>query len=174
MLRRREILVFAISLLTFVGIPVAHAMPDPVDVESFDNSVATAQLYASQDESGRPEFDFERARQDNVDSEVLTIGRQFMEVGEAYHNDDTSFRASFPVWGNWCGPRHGSGTPIDVLDRLCMEHDKCYASRGYFDCLCDRQLKDGIQREKGNMSAAARARAAGIYVWFSTFICVPH
>jgi len=38
------------------------------------------------------------------------------------------------VYGNWCGPNHGSGKPIDALDRICMYHDKCYDKYGYFNC----------------------------------------
>lgn len=49
-------------------------------------------------------------------------------------------RLKIPVYGNWCGPRHGSGEPIDLVDRGCMVHDGCYGRRGYFDCECDREL----------------------------------
>jgi hypothetical protein len=27
--------------------------------------------------------------------------------------------AGLPVYGNWCGPNYGSGTPIDLLDACC-------------------------------------------------------
>lgn len=52
---------------------------------------------------------------------------------------------TIPVYGNWCGPNYGSGTPIDGLDDCCRQHDLCYDSvgAGYFSrrtCSCDRTL----------------------------------
>ena len=38
----------------------------------------------------------------------------------------------------WCGPGHGSGTPIDILDKVCKNHDMCYRSVGYHKCSCDK------------------------------------
>jgi len=48
--------------------------------------------------------------------------------------------AGLAVYGNWCGPGHGGGTPIDAVDAVCMRHDQCYDAKGYFDCSCDRAL----------------------------------
>uniref|UniRef100_A0A383VVP4 Phospholipase A2-like central domain-containing protein n=1 Tax=Tetradesmus obliquus TaxID=3088 RepID=A0A383VVP4_TETOB len=36
-----------------------------------------------------------------------------------------------PVYGNWCGPRYGSGTPIDALGACCKRHDDCYDATSY-------------------------------------------
>ena len=51
-----------------------------------------------------------------------------------------------PVYGNWCGPWHGGGKPIDDLDRACMRHDKCYERRGRHDCSCDAELLGHIDQ----------------------------
>ncbi len=50
---------------------------------------------------------------------------------------------SLPVYGNWCGPGHPENTagvplpPVDGLDAACMEHDRCTAALGDFNCRCD-------------------------------------
>lgn len=42
------------------------------------------------------------------------------------------------VHGNWCGPGHGGGPALDVLDAACRRHDLCVGRAGaYFDCDCD-------------------------------------
>lgn len=45
------------------------------------------------------------------------------------------------VWGNYCGLGNKSPNyeepPVDEIDQICMEHDKCYDERGRFDCVCD-------------------------------------
>lgn len=168
---------FILTLLLGIAFstPLALANNTLITTANFSDATERALSYSSISTDGNPIFDFDGAIANHESTEVLAVGREFLLVGESYSSHQNELRAvSFPVWGNWCGPNHGSGKPIDILDELCMHHDKCYAARGYFDCLCDRQLKDGIQREKGKMTPEARKRAAGIYVWFSTFICVPH
>ncbi|MED0675238.1 hypothetical protein P4S83_03825 [Aneurinibacillus thermoaerophilus] len=44
------------------------------------------------------------------------------------------------IYGNYCGPKCGSGTPISPVDWCCKHHDDCYANNGYFNCECDRKL----------------------------------
>jgi hypothetical protein len=50
----------------------------------------------------------------------------------------------FPVYGNYCGFGHGDPTgntpPIDAVDAVCREHDRCYRLLGDFDGRCDRNL----------------------------------
>ncbi len=78
------------------------------------------------------------------------------------------------VYGNWCGPGHGSGEPIDDVDRACMEHDKCYAQEGYFDCSCDSRLLGDLNRAlaSGRLSQEGRAAAIALSAWFSVQPCV--
>jgi len=56
-------------------------------------------------------------------------------------NDSTSCT---PVYGNWCGPGYPSDgnnpRPVDVWDRACRAHDKCYEARGDKDKGCDEEF----------------------------------
>lgn len=81
-----------------------------------------------------------------------------------------------PIYGNWCGPGHGGGNPLDDVDRACMTHDKCYSSRGYFDCECDAQLLRDLDRAIafGNVRPWGRVMGPAIRAWFSLQPCVPH
>lgn len=49
-----------------------------------------------------------------------------------------------PFYGNYCGPGHGDPTyrtpPVDAVDAVCMDHDRCYDARGYLNCGCDYAL----------------------------------
>ena len=51
---------------------------------------------------------------------------------------------SLPVYGNYCGVGHGDPTfqtpPVDAVDLVCREHDRCYSLLGDFDERCDRNL----------------------------------
>jgi hypothetical protein len=59
-------------------------------------------------------------------------------------NQITPQQLSFPIYGNYCGFGHGDPTgntpPIDAVDAVCREHDRCYMLLGDFDCRCDRNL----------------------------------
>jgi hypothetical protein len=59
-------------------------------------------------------------------------------------NRDTPRQLSLPVYGNYCGFGHGDPTwktpPIDAVDLVCREHDRCYSLLGDFDSRCDRNL----------------------------------
>jgi hypothetical protein len=59
-------------------------------------------------------------------------------------NRDTPQALSLPVYGNYCGVGHGDPTfktpPIDAVDFVCREHDRCYGLLGDFDERCDRNL----------------------------------
>lgn len=81
-----------------------------------------------------------------------------------------------PVYGNWCGPGHGSGQPIDDVDRACMNHDQCYDQRGYLDCSCDEQLIQSIDQAlgAGNVRSTGRIIAPLIRGWFANVQpCIP-
>jgi hypothetical protein len=59
-------------------------------------------------------------------------------------NQITPQQLRFPVYGNYCGFGHGDPTgntqPIDAVDAVCREHDRCYRLLGDFDGRCDRNL----------------------------------
>ncbi len=55
---------------------------------------------------------------------------------------------SLPVYGNYCGRGHGDPTgnapPVDAVDAVCREHDRCYARLGDFDKRCDQALIESM------------------------------
>ncbi len=86
-------------------------------------------------------------------------------------------RGGFPVYGNWCGPKHpkyGEGVdapePIDAVDSACKAHDLCYTKQGYSDCACDIALIAKLDRVK-RASLEATTAAKGIKVFFSLYPC---
>ena len=60
----------------------------------------------------------------------------------------TPQQLSFPVYGNYCGFGHGDPTgntpPIDAVDAVCREHNRCYRLLGDFDRRCDRALIESM------------------------------
>ena len=52
---------------------------------------------------------------------------------------------SLPVHGNWCGPGHGAGPALDLLDAACMRHDYCTMQAGRFDCGCDLAFRSELR-----------------------------
>ena len=60
----------------------------------------------------------------------------------------TQQRLVFPVYGNYCGFGHGDPTgntpPVDAVDAVCREHDRCYALHGLFDRRCDRDFVESM------------------------------
>lgn len=48
---------------------------------------------------------------------------------------------AFPIYGHWCGLGHsGPHEPIDELDTICMNHDKCYEKHGMHAQKCDLKM----------------------------------
>lgn len=82
--------------------------------------------------------------------------------------------AGLPVHGNWCGPGHGGGQPVDELDAACMRHDQCYDRNGYFNCRCNQALVNEIDHliANGRLSGRTAAKALLIRGWFSVSPCV--
>lgn len=72
-----------------------------------------------------------------------------------------------PIYGNWCGPGHGGGKPVDRLDRGCMYHDLCYERQGWGRCRCDRALLYTIRKNYPLMKPSERDYAAAIYTYFA-------
>lgn len=78
-----------------------------------------------------------------------------------------------PIYGNWCGPGHGGGPPIDAVDAVCRAHDRCYGRKGYFDCGCNRDLIDAMPGAIARTpSVAGKAAGTVIGAFFSATPCV--
>ncbi|WP_099188416.1 phospholipase A2 family protein [Tepidibacter mesophilus] len=89
-------------------------------------------------------------------------------------SDEVEVNSGLPVYGNWCGPGHGGGTPIDKVDEACMVHDKCYGKEGYFNCDCDKALTTEIRRliKNGDVqSLKAKAVVTAMLAWFENVPC---
>lgn len=59
-----------------------------------------------------------------------------------------SRRMKMKVYGNWCGPKHGSGCSKNALDLAYKYYYYCYSRHGYFNCKCDVDLVRRIRRLK--------------------------
>ncbi len=80
--------------------------------------------------------------------------------------------SGLPIYGNWCGPGYGSGTPTDEVDACCMVHDHCYDAHGYFHCDCDHALIACLAPKTNPFTA--KGRAAGLMTaWFAGQPCNP-
>lgn len=193
---RSAVTVTLVAIITcggFSGVATAAQASPPatasaeVTAEGFKSAVNETLQYVTTDRNGNRRFDTARALSAGASPEVFVIGAEVNRISPVFSGTATplagagkdgmastqGLSAGFPVHGNWCGPGHGGGTPIDTLDTLCMRHDKCYAARGYFDCLCDKQLRDEIYRFRNRMGGLERAKAAAITVVFSSIPCRP-
>lgn len=95
----------------------------------------------------------------------------FLLLSFSAFTDDHELKG-FKLYGNWCGPMHGGGEPIDELDQLCMEHDLCYKDRVMFSCYCDEELVLGIHETLFSMDEEAQSVASLIASYFSIAPCI--
>lgn len=76
-----------------------------------------------------------------------------------------------PVHGNWCGPGHGGGPALDLLDAACLRHDLCIRAAGApFDCACDLTFMDELRRGPW-ANPVIHQRARGVYEAISLVPC---
>ena len=63
-------------------------------------------------------------------------------------NRMTPRKLSLPFYGNYCGRGYGDPTedtpPMDAVDAVCREHNRCYRLLGDFDHRCDRALIESM------------------------------
>ena len=90
---------------------------------------------------------------------------------------DITPQLSLPIYGNYCGPGHGDPTgatpPIDAVDAACRAHDRCYASRGYFDCQCDRNLIASMRGAIASTSTTAgKLAGTAVMTYFANTFCL--
>lgn len=139
------------------------------DVKELDRIKVLIEPYLGCDESGVPFFNREQAVEDGLDNDALDAAEGIYDIMCTYYNYDNGIqtRMSVPIYGNWCGPEYGSGTPIDLLDTGCRQHDWCYRDRGYHKCSCDVQLMSFIDRNISKMSGAQKTAAGLIRNWAS-------
>lgn len=128
-------------------------------------------------EDGKPFIDIEKLETDSLAREYVEIGLMMNKISSSYSNnnqtDTMAAKISIPIWGNWCGPGHGSGTPQDVLDKGCQIHDKCYGDKGYFTCTCDWALVAYIEKNFNKMKLKEKIAATAIKTYFNNTLCNP-
>lgn len=164
------------------------------EAQTFSSTTATQQQYDAvitrylvTSEGGSPVFDEERARQERASEDALELGATFNEVAleQAPTLDvaledpralatrgvapqgTTPAALTLPIYGNWCGPGYGSGTPVDTLDNGCMQHDNCYGLNGYFSCSCDFQLIADINIGWRQMRTREKIYATAVKAYFT-------
>ncbi|WP_306593942.1 hypothetical protein [Corynebacterium striatum] len=142
----------------------------------FDTAMATLSHYLVYRADGQRHFDTEKAKEENASHYLLVAGENLNRVAD---NNEVMIYSletrDMPGYGNWCGPGHsGPGAPINTLDSLCQKHDKCYGSRGYFACSCDRELVQGIRKNRGKFNGVGEnAMALAIATYFNSAPCNP-
>lgn len=168
------ILTFLFSAcLAFAGLGTAASATEETPIPGDQSSLMTPYVYTGSD--GVLTFDFEKAQADGVSEDVLDLGVLFdsfateMAGGGSF---DPCMRG-IPVWGNWCGPGHGGGSPKDHLDWSCKQHDNCYGARGYLKCSCDNELIANINRLLPYMSGSQKAMASVVKAYFQVSPCNP-
>src|SRR5918994_7058004 len=78
---------------------------------------------------------------------VPELANSLTKIGSP-DNRITPQQLSLPFYGNYCGRGHGDPTgntpPVDAVDAVCREHNRCYALLGDFDRRCDRALIESM------------------------------
>ncbi len=77
----------------------------------------------------------------------IPVASELAKIGSP-DNQITPQQLSLPFYGNYCGRGHGDPTgntpPIDAVDAVCREHNRCYRLLGDFDSQCDRDLIESM------------------------------
>lgn len=170
----RKVAPLSIVLTVVFTLMLAFSSAQPVNAYSKPSSdeqlVEELLQYAQLDATGNIQyFDISEAVSDKADSAVIDAAKVFnSSTFSADQGSSVSGVVSpqwgIPVHGNWCGPGHsGPAAPIDLLDTRCQTHDRCYATQGYFNKACDRQLVASIaldlSQSRYSWWVATKARA---------------
>lgn len=153
-------------LLVVILILPTSVISNASAINESDEIADTVGKYLSMKPDSPPIYDRAQAIEDGVNREALEVADQAYQImQEMYQFETTGVRAAWPVYGNWCGPSYGSGTPIDLLDVGCKKHDQCYGTRGYHKCSCDKDFVLHINKNIGKMSGSQKTMAMAVKVW---------
>lgn len=117
-------------------------------------------------------FDEKKARLDGLSEQKLKklrfmngIAATFSPVSDRSWGDV----GEFPFEGyRYCG-RGNFGwdvPPLNTLDSLCRDHDYCYDTRGYNNCICDQEFITAIAKNKDRMGSLEKKQALGAQAYF--------
>lgn len=154
----------------------ANFTPKKSNNKEFDAQVSKALKFMRVSEGQASYFDTAAAEAGGADAATLEVGSIVNSLAAPQNDgqgDQAAAKLGLPIWGNWCGPGHGGGAAVDVLDSICRTHDKCYGSRGYFACSCDRAIISDINRNINKMKTQERVTAAAVSVYFTYCMCNP-
>ncbi|MHA7268963.1 hypothetical protein [Arthrobacter sp. HLT1-20] len=153
-----------------------NSTPTKSNNKEFDAQVSKALKFMRATGGQASYFDTAAAEAGGADSVTLEVGAIVNSLAAGQNNgggDQAAAKLGLPIWGNWCGPGHGGGAAVDVLDSICRTHDKCYGSRGYFACSCDRAIISDINKNINKMKTQERVTAAAVSVYFTYCMCNP-
>lgn len=167
--------------LLIIFMTIVFVLPTGVIAGSFSNLKETAEEkilleYIYIDKYNIPNFDKERAINDDLNQELIASGEFFQEIVnsemELDSNELQPQALRMPYWGNWCGPGYPTDpstnpVPIDILDTICRTHDKCYGSRGYHKCSCDENMQASLRRDISKMTGGQKVAANGMLIWIN-------
>lgn len=162
--KKKAIAYILILLVTFIPVTSIVNAEETEDLNRVTDEVIK---YIKISEEGKPEYNREEAINNNVDDEVLGIADKTYEFMMSQYNDASDIQpmaTAFPIYGNWCGPNYGSGTPIDLLDTGCKNHDNCYKKRGRHKCSCDKEFLQYINSRYSKMTGVKQKSMAKVMV----------
>ena len=137
---------------TTTQVTTTQEKPQASDI---DEQATVLQRFVTE-KDGQKRFNEQAAKDAGASDLILESGRKYNAISESRNGAD-----EFKVHGNYCGPNHsGPGAPIDTLDQLCQEHDKCYGQKGHHACSCDSNLINGITRNLGKFRGPEEQQAA--------------
>ena len=116
-----------------------------------------------------PYFDFDISIRNGESEDIIDSGRLFNDFSNAMsinnYNETTLRAMTIPIWGNWCGPGYGSGSPTNLLDEGCRQHDNCYV-HGWNNCKCNKNLIYYINKNINRMISGQNKMTYAVKWWF--------
>lgn len=166
MKRINRILVIILIVIMLIPNTVFASIINP-ELKKLNITADIVSQYIGIDSKGNGIYNKQQAIEDGLDKETLKILDDVYQLFVSYENYEKGITTynGMPIYGNWCGPGHGGGSAVDMLDLSCFYHDTCYGNSGYHKCSCDQDLKDNIARFLSSMGTAEKAMAHVIYAW---------
>lgn len=147
------------------------------EIHKIEQKISIIEKYFIMDENETVTYMRDLAIEDGLNKDLLSFADKIYAFGlsQSTNSDKVIVKGSmdniaevnamavaFPVYGNWCGPGHGSGTPIDILDKGCKNHDMCYRSVGYHKCSCDRTFLRYVKNNYRKMAGTSQKAMANV------------